>query len=340
MNSRLFQCMAIFMLVLLAAASAASQTFDAQLRDDWLVQARVRDRSQVGVVNTENDAAGACNGVKDGKWGFHTSDEESPWWQVDLGATQELDRVVLWNRCDDVAPRTDHLRLLLSTDGTTWTEAYAHSGPTFYGATDAKPLVVPLNGVAARFVRVQLPGKGFLHLDEVEVFGTADSVKNLALNQPANQSSISPWSADNRPQDVRWAEQIEKSLSISRTLAAELSAQGVDVADHADALAQFASAPAPADDDFEAQRARYFEARSLQRSVALASPLLDFDTLLFAKRVPGTYSHMSDQYYGWWSPAGRRPLSAPGISRRRASHQMHQQCVHGTRQLPSPHPIV
>ena len=32
--------------------------------------------------------------------------------------------------------------------------------------------------------------------------------------------------------------------------------------------------------------------------------LLDFDTILFTKRVPGLYNHMSDQYFGWWSRPG------------------------------------
>jgi hypothetical protein len=38
--------------------------------------------------------------------------------------------------------------------------------------------------------------------------------------------------------------------------------------------------------------------------LALSNPLLDFDRILFVKRVPTSYSHMSDQYYGWWSRPG------------------------------------
>ena len=38
--------------------------------------------------------------------------------------------------------------------------------------------------------------------------------------------------------------------------------------------------------------------------MALANPLLDFDDLLFVKRVPGSFTHMSDQYYGWFSRPG------------------------------------
>lgn len=49
----------------------------------------------------------------------------------------------------------------------------------------------------------------------------------------------------------------------------------------------------------------FFEARRLQRQLALRNSLLhEFDTILFTKRVPGSFNHMSDQYYGWWSKPG------------------------------------
>jgi hypothetical protein len=51
-------------------------------------------------------------------------------------------------------------------------------------------------------------------------------------------------------------------------------------------------------------RSLFLEARRLQRRLALRNPLLDFDTLLFTKRVPSSFNHMSDQYYGWFSKPG------------------------------------
>lgn len=45
-------------------------------------------------------------------------------------------------------------------------------------------------------------------------------------------------------------------------------------------------------------------ARWTVRALALANPLLDFDTILFVKRVPTLFPHMSDQHYGWWSRPG------------------------------------
>jgi hypothetical protein len=40
------------------------------------------------------------------------------------------------------------------------------------------------------------------------------------------------------------------------------------------------------------------------RRLALSNPLLDFDRLLVAKHIPGSFTHMSDQYLGWWSRPG------------------------------------
>ena len=38
--------------------------------------------------------------------------------------------------------------------------------------------------------------------------------------------------------------------------------------------------------------------------MALRSPLLDFEAIVFVKQAPGRFPHMSDQFYGWWSRPG------------------------------------
>ena len=48
----------------------------------------------------------------------------------------------------------------------------------------------------------------------------------------------------------------------------------------------------------------YHRTRWLKRRVALANPLMDFDRLLFVKRVPTSYSHLVMQYYGWRARPG------------------------------------
>jgi hypothetical protein len=48
----------------------------------------------------------------------------------------------------------------------------------------------------------------------------------------------------------------------------------------------------------------YLQARWTVRELVFRNPLLDFDAILFVKRAPGAFPHMSDQYYGWWSRPG------------------------------------
>ncbi|MDY0166928.1 MAG: hypothetical protein RBS80_10315 [Thermoguttaceae bacterium] len=49
---------------------------------------------------------------------------------------------------------------------------------------------------------------------------------------------------------------------------------------------------------------RYLRLRILKRRISLANPLLDFGELLFAKRVPTSYSHLVMQHYGWRARPG------------------------------------
>lgn len=268
-----------------------------QVEADWVLQEAERH-----ATTTREDALGAVDGAKDGKWAFHTLLEKAPWWQVDLGREYALSRALIFNRCD-AADRAARLLVLLSADGKTWRQAYEHDGTVFYGATDGKPLTVPLKGQTARFLRVQLPGPQFLHLDEVEIYGTDEPTKNLALWQEADQSSISLWSKVTvRPGQARAPEYLlENVLRRGRMLAADLRAKGVDTR----ACDRELEAVAVAAGEASADRAGLWRrAHWAVRRLALRNPLLDFDSLVFVKRAPGSFSHMSDQYYGWWSRPG------------------------------------
>jgi len=182
---------------------------------------RPTQQSSTSQWSRPNDSGGAVDGVKNGGYGFHTSQEHNPWWQVDLGNRQRLDEVVIYNRQDCCSERARTLRVLLSDDGHHWRQVYAHDGRVF-GGVRGGALRVDLHGQAARFVRLQLSGREWFHLDEVEVFGEErrgmeppppphDDVRghhghrgraNLALNRPAQQSSSSQWS---RPNDAAGA---------------------------------------------------------------------------------------------------------------------------------------
>ena len=85
-------------------------------------------------VTTAEDAAGGCDGVKNGKCGFHTASQETdPWWQVDLGEIRRLDRIVIFNRTDgNTASRTRHLIILAATENAeSQFRVYEHDGASF-----------------------------------------------------------------------------------------------------------------------------------------------------------------------------------------------------------------
>ena len=296
-----------------------------QIQADWLQQDVVRNLPPAAPYNaktasspmtTRLDAAGAVDGVKNGRFGFHTERDESPWWQVDLGGPVDVDRVVVFNRCDgNVEKRAARLKVLLSGKGISWTEIYQHDGTGFFGQTDGKPLTVPAAGQRARFVRLALPSAEYFHLDEVEVYAVGGDA-NVALNKPTDQSSVSAWSKATEPLDAGRdpavvpeeersypvAEVVERGLK----LAENLRRLGVDVEADAATLREVARRlkELPDDAPASARGPLYFEARWAVRRMALANPRLDFDDLLFVKRAPGTFTHMSDQYYGWWSRPG------------------------------------
>ncbi len=271
-----------------------------RIEDDWLLQDTVR---QPIAMTTQRDAAGGCDGIKDVTYGFHTSRDKNPWWQVDLGESLPLNHVVIYNRCDRTAAnRAERLLALLSDDGRNWTEFYRHDGTTFFGQPDGKPLVIPVDGAKARFVRVQLSVAEYFHLDEVEVYQTGNQA-NLALGKPADQSSVSKWwSARAEETGYRTTEAVQSGLE----LVDDLRHRGADVEAEAGTLRQVADALSSLSPDAseEIRRSLYFQARHATRRVAMKNPLLDFDDLLLVKRAPGSFTHMSDQYYGWYSRPG------------------------------------
>jgi len=280
------------------AVAGAADDFRAQVQADWQLQ---DTRRTTGKVSTQSDAAGAVDGVKDGKWGFHTGHENKPWWQVDLLSSVPLERVVIYNRCD-AAATVSHLMVLLSADGKTWQQVYQHDGTVFYGATDGKPLTVDLHGAVARYLRIQVPDTQYFYLDEVEVYATTDAAKNIARGKPADQSSISQWSVSHNSSGAV-THDLAQVLERGRKLADDLRVAGVDVQPTRQALQQAQEQGLAAAS--EAQRlAAYQAARWAVRKLALANPLLDFDRLLVVKAALPIFSHMSDQYYGWWSRPG------------------------------------
>ena len=270
---------------------------DRQLLADWLRQDQLR-LPEVRVT-PEMDAAGACDGVKNGQWGFHTQHEDHPWWQIDLGEAVAVDHLLIYNR-SDFAARAARLIVLVCDDGRDFRQVYQHDGTVFLGHADGKPLRVPLHGVPARFVRLQLPGRDYFHLDEVEIYAVSVE-RNVALNKPCTQSSVSQWSrmhASTQSAAMPVQSVVERGLQ----LAHRLQQMGIDTHTQAAELRNLAQRAGGSNETL--RQDLYLRARKTVRRMAFANPLLNFDDLLFVKRAPATLPHISDQYYGWWSRPG------------------------------------
>jgi len=328
------------------AADAVRQLIEA----DWLKQAEAWDPAKAAAgrgrarqprgdaaaraTATWQDAAGAVDGVKNGRHAFHTAQEPSPWWQVDLGKAAEIARIVVYNRLD-YAPglhNADNLNVLASDDGKAWKLVHENRRH-FGGVRPPGPLEVKfdLAPLKARYVRLQIPGDKpiFLHLDEVELYAAGDAKKNIALGCRADQSSLSQWSVakGGAAQQSRGvspptpptttAFPIAEFIDRGRKLAAELAGTGVDTAAAVRELDAAAGELGAVKGD--AAQALYLKVRWAVRRLAFANPLLRFDKLLFMKRfTQETYPDVCLNHMPWVSRPGgdicvlRNPFSPDG----------------------------
>jgi hypothetical protein len=119
-------------------------------------------------------SGGGNNGIRTGLYGFHTQLEDSPWWVVDLLGAYGVLAVRVFNRVDhpSIAERSAELDILVSMDAAAWTVIYSRTDPGAFGGAGGSPLEALTSAPApARFVALRLRKRGFLHLDEVEVYG-------------------------------------------------------------------------------------------------------------------------------------------------------------------------
>jgi hypothetical protein len=122
----------------------------------------------------------AVDGNTSGKWSdgsvAHTSDDKSPWWQVDLGADHHIGGVRIWNRTDCCGDRLGNYWVFVSKtpfQPTDTPESLRHR-PDVVGRRLAAPPAPSTQlkiGADGRYVRVQLEDKNYLALAEVEVLG-------------------------------------------------------------------------------------------------------------------------------------------------------------------------
>jgi hypothetical protein len=130
---------------------------------------------------------------------FHTALEDRPWWEVDLLAVYPIDHLMLHNRQASNAERARRLEVLLSEDGKNYQRIYAHDGRVF------RSLLVPAGGLRARYVRLRLNAREYLHLQEVMIYRYGDvqpassPVRPLGTERIERASAAGPATAAPKP---------------------------------------------------------------------------------------------------------------------------------------------
>lgn len=108
--------------------------------------------------------------IVDGTYSFHTTSDDSPWYIIDLNKKYELSRIILYNR-ENLESRAQDLDIMVSDTLLDWKTIHQQND-IFGGAYDGKQLVLHIQNITARYVRVQKRSAGVLHLDQVKVFAT------------------------------------------------------------------------------------------------------------------------------------------------------------------------
>jgi len=109
---------------------------------------------------------GANDGSKNGTFGFHSIEEEMPWWTVDMGKSIAVGEIRVFGRGDCCYDQSIPLALEASDDGTTFRKIAERTEPF----SESNPWVIKPDELFTRFIRLRTQRRSFLVLSEVEVY--------------------------------------------------------------------------------------------------------------------------------------------------------------------------
>jgi hypothetical protein len=117
----------------------------------------------------------AIDGNTNGQWTggsvTHT-DNQLPWWEVDLGAVYDISTIRIWNRTDCCRERLTQFRIVVGETPIVANDTRTFGGgPQSFGTEDSKEFTSTAN-TRGRYVRIMQTRQDYLSLAEVEVFGT------------------------------------------------------------------------------------------------------------------------------------------------------------------------
>jgi lysophospholipase L1-like esterase len=153
-------------------------------------------------------AARVVDGDSNGVWGnnsvSHSDIQDHPWWQVDLGAVSPIQTLNVWNRTDCCLERLNDFWVFVSSTpfDTTLTPAQQAAKKGVWSAhqTGSAPVVTTLSpNVPGRYVMVQISGRNYLSLAEVEVFGPQPGLGDWVGTWGSAQAGPAWWAPNGFP---------------------------------------------------------------------------------------------------------------------------------------------
>lgn len=152
-------------------------------------------QSSTGRFTWDAVASFANDGNRDGNYKgksvAHTLSSQGAWWQVDLGQSQDIEKIVIWNRTDGGwGKRLSNFNLVVLNDSNkeVYKKTFCANGGSFNPA-----MVVEIPGnLVGRYVKISLNGNNYLQLAEVEVFASesSSSIGNTVVEQPVAVAAV------------------------------------------------------------------------------------------------------------------------------------------------------
>lgn len=112
----------------------------------------------------DHESSRALRHLPSGKFSFHTEEEDNPFWEVDLSYSYSCVNIYIFDRPD--VNRSEFLSVSVGETQDTMRTIFQNNNGIRVGTIFSAPLVLK-NIQNVRYVRVNIEGKGMLHLDSV-----------------------------------------------------------------------------------------------------------------------------------------------------------------------------
>ncbi|MBU2454609.1 MAG: discoidin domain-containing protein, partial [Proteobacteria bacterium] len=159
-----------------------------------------KQSSTVGIYDARLAVDGNINGDFANGSVTHTDQDVNAWFEIDLGVTEKIDEVTIWNRTDGAGERLSNFWVFISdkpfqpTETASMLEQRPDTWNHFLQRSKPKR-TISTAGARGRYIRIQFGGtqpvsNSFLSLAEVEVFRSNDAPEETLASIPVEKTML------------------------------------------------------------------------------------------------------------------------------------------------------